>query len=426
MKLIKILGITLASILLFLIVLEVLFRLFVPVRPPEPPGWFWKVPDPITGWSLQPGAEGRWFNEVYEYDVHIKINDLGLRSPDIGYEKPEGVYRILILGDSYTEAVQVELEETFGQQLARILNEQGCQVEVIQMGVGSWGNDQELLWLENEGYKYHPDLIILQIFPRNDIRNNYQPLESAVMGANLKPYFTLDGGELQLHLFPYHPDKAPPVHDPRATTKVEPPPPGPLTPLGEWLFQHSYLYRWFEPRIRIVAPRLAAWLARTGFIKPGRETQEMGQKNPHALPITFYSYRVEYDEEWERASALTQAILARMKQDAQQMGADLVAVLANAPEEVNPRAWKALQRQYPDLQSDAFSPQAAHEHILHLLAAEDIPALDLRPAFRQALKETHRPLHFAIDGHWTPEGHALAARELARFLQDQALLACHP
>ena len=422
MKLLKILGVTLVSILLCFIVLEVAFRWFVPVRPPEPPGWFWKVPDPITGWSFQPGAEGRWFNEVYEYDVHMKINALGLRSPDIGYDKPDGVYRILILGDSFTEAAQVELEETFGQQLARMLNEQGCRVEVVQMGVGSWGNDQELLWLENEGYKYQPDLIILQIFPRNDIRNNYQPLESAVMGANLKPYFTLEGGELKLHLFPYDPDEAPPVTNPRATVKEEPPPPGPLTPVGEWLFRHSHIYRWFEPRIRILAPRFAAWLARTGFIKPGRETQEMGQENANALPITFNSYRVEYDEEWQRASALTQAILARMKRDARDMGADFIAVLANAAEEVDPRAWKAMQRKYPELQSDDFSPEAAHEHFLHLLAAEEIPALDLRPAFRQALAQGLGPLHFAIDGHWTPAGHAIAARELARFLQEQGFV----
>ncbi len=425
MKLLKILGASLFGVGLALVLLEVFFRLFVPVRPVEPPGWFWKAPDPITGWSAEPGAEGRSYNEVYEYDVEVKINDLGLRSPEnIGYEKSEGVYRILVLGDSFTEAIQVALEETFGQQLARILNEEGCRVEVINAGVGGWGNDQELLWLKNEGYKYHPDLIILQIFPRNDFMNNYQPLEAANMGANLKPYFRMVDGELELELFPYDPEKAPPVQGKNVVVEAERHPPGPLTPVGEWLFRHSYFWRWFDPRIRLIAPDFAAWLARTGLIKPGRETRNQAQ-GANYLPITFNAYRMDYDEDWQRASEVTAAIFAEMKREANAMGADLVAVLANASEEVYPRAWKRLQARYPALQSPEFSPDSAHEHMLAVLAAEGIPTLDLRDAFRQASAEQRRMLHYRVDGHWTPAGHALAARELARFLQEQGLL-CSP
>ncbi len=424
MKVLRILGSTLLSILLFFAALEIFFRLFVPVRPVENMGWFWKTPDPITGWSAQPGAAGRSFNDVYEYDVGVKINSLGLRSPEeIGYEKPPGVYRILVLGDSFTEAIQVELEETFGQQLARILNEKGCRVEVINAGVGGWGNDQELLWLEHEGYKYHPDLIILQIFPRNDFMNNYQPLESANMGANLKPYFRMVDGKLRLELFPYDPEKAPPVQRQDKVVEAKETPPGPLAPAGAWLFHHSHFWRWFDPRIRLAAPEFAAKLARLGLIQPGRETRNLAQGEDY-FPITFNAYRMDYDEDWQRASEVTAAILAEMKREAEALGADLVAVLANAPEEVYPRFWRRLQAQYPPLRSTDFSPEAAHEHMLAVLAAEDIPALDLRPAFRRAYRERRRLLHYPVDGHWNPEGHALAARELANFLESQGLI-CH-
>ena len=421
MRALKILGVTLLSLFLFLLALEGAFRLFVPVRPVEDMGWFWKAPDPITGWSAQPGAAGRSFNDVYEYDVEVKINALGLRSPEyIGYEKPPGVYRILVLGDSFTEAIQVALEDTFGQQLARILNESGCRVEVINAGVGGWGNDQELLWLKNEGYKYHPDLIILQVFPRNDFMNNYQPLESANMGANLKPYFRMENGQLKLELFPYDPAKAPPVRGKDVVRQVEAPPPGPLTPVGEWLFQHSYVWRWFDPRIRLVAPRVAARLAQLGLIKPGRETRNLAQGEDY-FPLTFNAYRIDYDDDWQRASEVTAAIFAEIKREAEAMGADVVAVLANAPEEVYPRFWRRLQSRYPQMQSPEFSPDAAHEHMLAVLAAVGIPALDLRPAFEREARERGRLLHYPVDGHWNPEGHALAARELARFLETQGL-----
>ena len=419
-KLLILLSVTLSSMMVALLLLELFFRLFVPVRPVENMGWFWKVPDPITGWSGLPGAEGRSFNDVYEYDVAVKINQRGLRSPDIGYEKSDGVYRIMILGDSFTEAIQVELEETFGQQLARLLQDQGCRVEVINAGVGGWGNDQELLWLREEGYKYHPDLIILQVFPRNDFMNNYQPLEAANMGANLKHYFRLVDGQLQLELFPFDPEKAPPVTGENVVVKPEPVPPGLLAPVGDWLFRHSHFYRWTDPRIRIMAPKFAAKLARLGIIKPGRETQIIAQGDDY-LPITFNAYRLDYDEDWEQAAALTGALFSEIKWTASSMNAGLVAILANAPEEVYPPFWKQLQKRFPPLQSPDFSPDSAHEHMLALLAAEDIPALDLRNAFRQAWEEQNRLLHYPVDGHWNSAGHALAARELAQFLEVQGI-----
>lgn len=418
-KALKIAGVTIVSIVLFFLVLELFFRMFVTVRPVENMGWFWKVPDPITGWSQLAGAEGRSFNEIYEYDVAVKINDLGLRSPeDIGYEKPEGVYRILVLGDSFTEAIQVELEETYGQQLARILKKKGYRVEVINAGTGSWGNDQELLWLREEGYKYHPDLIILQIFARNDFENNYQPFESVRLGANYKPYFHLVNGKLKLELFPYDPEKAPPVAE---KEKVPKPPPGPLTKVGEWLHHHSYFYRWFDPRIRLMAPRFAAMLSRWGLIKPGEEIQVVSMQDKGHMPIVFECYRKDYDEEWEEAVALTSAILAEMKAEAEGMGADFVAMLANAPEEVDPRFWKRLQAQYPVMKSPEFSVDSPEDHMLAVLAANDIPALDLRPAFRKEIAEHKTLLHYPVNGHWNPRGHALAARELARFLEELGL-----
>src|SRR5690606_1799566 len=38
------------------------------VAPPaQSPGYFWQTNHPVTGWTLQPDAAGRWFNPMYEY-----------------------------------------------------------------------------------------------------------------------------------------------------------------------------------------------------------------------------------------------------------------------------------------------------------------------------------------------------------------------
>jgi hypothetical protein len=258
----------------------------------------------------------------------------------------------------------------------------------------------------------------LQIFARNDFENNYQPFESVRLGANHKPYFHLVDGELKLELFPYDPEKAPPVTE---SEKAPVPPPGPLTPVGEWLHRHSHFYRWFDPRIRLMAPHFAATLSRWGVIKPGEEIQVVSMQDKSAMPIVFECYRKHYDDEWEKAVMLTNAILAEMKSEAEAMGADFVAMLANAPEEVDPRFWKRMQRQYPVLQSPEYDVNSPEDHMLAVLAANDIPALDLRPAFRKEIAEHKVLLHYPVNGHWNPKGHRLAAQELARFLAELGL-----
>ena len=43
----------------------------------------------------------------------------------------------------------------------------GLQTEVIHAGVSGWGTDQQLLWLWEIGVQYHPDLILLAVYPGN-------------------------------------------------------------------------------------------------------------------------------------------------------------------------------------------------------------------------------------------------------------------
>ncbi len=208
-------GILLAafSILFSVLLLEGGVRLLRLAPPDEGTGWFWRVPDPATGWSLQPGASGRWFNPQMEYDVEVTINSYGLRDvPRATLDKPPGVFRILLLGNSYVEGLRVPLEATFGKVLEQQLNASapaGQRVEVIPAGVSGWGTDQELLWLREHGAAYQPDLVLLAFFPGNDFQNNSEALEVENMGSIQKPFFHLDNGELTLRYSPFDPAAVP-------------------------------------------------------------------------------------------------------------------------------------------------------------------------------------------------------------------------
>ena len=67
--------------------------------------------DPIYGWSLVPGAHA--VSKATGRPVHYDINAKGLRGPEVAYEKPEYMYRILFLGDSHTFGFGVPLNQQF-------------------------------------------------------------------------------------------------------------------------------------------------------------------------------------------------------------------------------------------------------------------------------------------------------------------------
>jgi hypothetical protein len=105
---------------------------------------------------------------------HHRINAHGLRDNHFSKNKPEDVYRILVLGDSIPFGNAVRSAETFPNQLETLLQERqlfpGKRVEVINSGVSGYTPYNELHYYLTEGRKFSPDLVIIA-FCMNDIVN---------------------------------------------------------------------------------------------------------------------------------------------------------------------------------------------------------------------------------------------------------------
>ena len=131
------------------------------------------------GRALVPGKEG-WYRG--EGEAFVRINQAGFRDTEHAFPKPMGTFRIVVLGDSYTEARQVALKDTYWKQFERHLR--SCQqlpfqdVEVISLGVGGYGNAEELLTLRSAGWQYNPDLIVTTFFSGNDLLDNFPAYSS--------------------------------------------------------------------------------------------------------------------------------------------------------------------------------------------------------------------------------------------------------
>ena len=116
------------------------------------------VDDPILDWRHVPNSEVNVGRVVYRY------NRAGFRDVDHALEKPPGIRRIVVLGDSVSEGYGVEWKHVFAHVLQAQL---GDGVEVINLAAGGLNTRQELHLLEREGLVYQPDLVIVN-FVLND------------------------------------------------------------------------------------------------------------------------------------------------------------------------------------------------------------------------------------------------------------------
>lgn len=140
---------------------------------------------PLRGWTLNPNLK----NLIAEDGKRVNSNSKGIRgTAEYLYEKPHDKFRIVAIGDSLTYGSEVSDHETYPYYLNELL----LQTEVINMGVHGYGHDQMLLYLQEEGVKYHPDIVLLG-FVQNDMHRN-----TVAFSHFVKPRYILKNGQLYL------------------------------------------------------------------------------------------------------------------------------------------------------------------------------------------------------------------------------------
>ena len=147
--------------------------------------------DERFGWSLRPHASASSHRSGHK--ITYRINSKGLRDTEMNYDKPPGIFRIVLLGDSNTFGHGVLVEKHFSTLLERRFP----NLEVVNMGVSGYGVDQELLYLQQEGFRYNPDLVLAYVPHYADLRH----MHSNRFGQD-KPRFVLTGERLTLTNYP--------------------------------------------------------------------------------------------------------------------------------------------------------------------------------------------------------------------------------
>jgi hypothetical protein len=139
---------------------------------------------PTRGWTLKPNLRDAPFRGTL-----VNSNARGIRgAQEIPYEKRPGLTRIVVLGDSFTFGEEVGDDETYAHRLQTLIP----SAEVLNLGVHGYGHDQMLLYLKEEGLKYHPDLVLLGFMP-DDMERNVLTFRDYA-----KPHFAVREGRLEL------------------------------------------------------------------------------------------------------------------------------------------------------------------------------------------------------------------------------------
>jgi len=348
------------------------------------PDRFWR-PDPVLGTALIPNASGWWTQEEYEFVVPVQINADGRRDLDRDVEKPAGSYRVLLLGDSFVEALQVPIADTFARGLERRLGEAGQRpVEVISMGVSGYGTASQYLWYRDVGRRYRPDLVLLSFYPGNDVRNNSPTLE-----PTLRPVYGTDG----------------------ALERVVGGKGGENS--GRSGLNRSAAYTYVRKLILTRQPALATRLAEWGLVGEAALRQVPLRDG---VPVDYWVYAQDPPPAWQDAWAHTDRLLTAFREAVQADGARFVVMVVTAREQIYPDDWQQVLRTYPDMQALAWDVGGPERRVLDWCARSGAECVALSPAFLAARDRSPR-LHWHHDGHWTAAGHALAAETMTEILR---------
>ncbi|MFV1966083.1 MAG: hypothetical protein ACC628_11705 [Pirellulaceae bacterium] len=343
------------------------------------------APDEYCGSRLQPGFEA-WFTK--EGRACVSVNSAGFRDREHSRNKPADTVRIAVLGDSFAEALQVPLEQTFWHLLERELTHRKTfgnrRVEVLNFGVSGYGTAQELQALRHYAFSYHPDIVVLAFFSGNDVRNNSERLEP----YRVRPFFTWSNDTLVLDdRFLTHPDYR------KANSAV--------VKLKVGLINRS--------RILQLANEWRGRSARRPAGTPA-ERLDMESKTVFLEPS---------DEDWRQAWEITERLIEQVHIEAAEQNARFILVCVSHPIQVHPDVHLREELCRDIGASDLFYPE---QRLESLAERKGFEIVTLAQPMQKHAERHNVYLHGFPNtgpgtGHWNQRGHELAAQLIADGLE---------
>ncbi len=305
----------------------------------------------------------------------------------IGQEAPflaSNALKIVMMGDSFTEALQVLWRENYCSIFEKTLNERrpppARPVHVMNAGVSGYSPIAEFQYFRKELASLKPDIVVLQMYA-NDV---FEDHKAAAMGV-------LDKEGLPLALSKYF-RRHNQVPDERNVWFRS----------REWLLRNSRLAEFLN---RMIDKSLKKTREQTVMCSRDEFNDEnqffiIDERSPLFQNVSFR----------EELLSRTLFYVRKLRQEVERVGAKFMIVLI-------PHEAQLSLKKYPPHVGIYFKDPPAGTYLNDRLSSfcrdEGIPFLDMKSVFD---KHPGEDLYWPQDGHLRPKGHQIVGESLGEFL----------
>ncbi len=352
------------------------------------------IPHPFLG-CLHP----RHTHLTYTFDESEKIriphqtNSWGLMGKEFARVKDPGTFRILVMGDSFTEALQVPDDQNYCVLLEKQLNQRfastGKRIEVINAGISGFSPISYYLLYKKMLAGFNSDLVIVQLFANDVYEDNKLTatsfLDDQGYPARIRSYFTKPSTGLSKAVVVTNADN----------------------PLFDYLLTNS---RWME----------FLYTKYCQVRKKSKYNKEMMDKEEYFIGHQFFILynKGGFAEEKtfrERVAGLSEKYLLGLKDLVEHNGAKFLAFYIPMEGQLKRDQYSDHVRVYTDRQMGHYW----NDRLEELTRTKGLRFFDLLPILQTHSEEG---LYFNQDGHLTVKGQALVADSLSQYLDEQKII----
>lgn len=291
-----------------------------------------------------------------EYSIIVTNNSYGQNDVEHSKEKPVHTVRILVIGDSFVNANQVQPNQTFFRQLEGALNKvsKNNHYEAIAFGGHGAGPLQYWWLLQNQGLAFKPDIVLVEFLPENDVTSTV--------------------GQLQ----------------------------------DRWVTWQKQAGR----NQLVLAAQVLPLVFSSRLIELG--LYSLDQMRTIAITIDpdwfVYCANPPDRQRWDAAWDTTKYAYLGMENDAKKAGADFYIVTFTSQFEID--AFNGKHTLPPALKSYNCDAKIPNNKIDQIAKDLHLNYLNLNPLFAKREKESGLSAHYRFDRHWNSIGHTWAAQEI--------------
>ncbi len=340
---------------------------------------------PLLPYTIKKNVD-QFFHIAYtrEFTHHASTNSHGIRGKEFTDEKPADTYRILFLGDSITFGWGVEDEDAYPAVVEKYLSQalkkdKYQRVEVVNAGFTDGNSpDTYYLYYKEIGASYHPDLVIANFHPPNDISDIQDHSWDKVDENNLplsissKTYIPKDGYMVS-----------------RKKTK--------------WKYEIPILRNWhlgilFFDALEKGAPQVVDKIKQALHIEDDTPAVTPSQTEEC---LQYMEKKHCVDELWKYVDT-PKVMFTALKKEVEANQAEFIVTLMPGPNQVRPLSTQADRLTLlPTLQ-----PQ---KYYADYFLAEKFTYFDFTPAL---IAQNADGIFYHLDGHINKYGHAVVAKAL--------------